>query len=166
MNLRLFDPAYTYPSLDSHDFHVVFIAPISHNLHLKTCNNRVKCTYGNLFQKLLDKYDATNCHLRFEIIIRCAPLSSGLPRDRACVAIYKTASFRAAATARRMSLPAARKKQDKKSGETSTGRRVRRATERRCWRRHRSCNNRKVSCSGRRQASEHHLASYIRNRLS
>lgn len=37
----------------------------------------------------------------------------------------------------------------------------RRATERRCWRRHGSCNNRKVSCSGRRQASEHHLATAL-----
>lgn len=31
----------------------------------------------------------------------------------------------------------------------------------RCWRRHGSCNNRKVSCSGQRQASEHHLATAL-----
>lgn len=66
--------------------------------------------------------------------------------------MYETPVFRAADVC----LCRAERRRRIKRGERPS-----REGQERCWRRHGSCNNRKVSCSGRRQASEHHLATAL-----
>lgn len=52
--------------------------------------------------------------LRIIIIPACTSSEQSPPGSCVCVSMHKTASFRAAATARHMSLPVGRKKEDKK----------------------------------------------------
>lgn len=86
---------------------------------------------------------------------------NGLPTMRA-LRYIKHAAFRAAAEPRYMCLCWLKGRSRIKRGERlPRGRRAGRAAKKRCWRRRGSCNNRKVSCSGRRQASEHHLATAL-----